>query len=449
MFIFFEPMFTVCLLEKRYYVHRTKVRIENTRTMKKRIGGLAVAIVMIAIVVFLAVDAGFFLYNPNRLKLTSPFGVLDIIRGNILVMKKDAYTWEKAVDGMILETGSRIKTAPDAHAAITFTRGTTTKLEPGTDLVIDKIEDSQGTQPYVVILKQQSGKTWNQVDKTGGNTSFQIRTAAADIMVHGTLFSTEVDEWGKTTVQTTEGRVNVSAGGEEVQVLAGKMTEVKPREKPAAPIAIPLAKNELVITVNNPAFGLVKDPSGSSIGYLNSGAKVNQMPGSSVSVIEESGQTIRIREPEMGDYTLTLRGVTDGTGQVSVEGFVGGKSAFIHIESCNITAARETLLKLHYDVIDGLLQRTPSDQGILGDKVALASQLSDETTAQGKPAKIQPAPAATSQPAPGAISKTEKSPDKGFDWLGVDKYGLIGRLVSIGCLLLIVAVLFVIMRKNS
>jgi hypothetical protein len=417
--------------------------------LKNRTGSISAAIILVILVIFLAVDAGFSLYNPNRLALTSPFCVLDIIRGNILVMKRDALTWEKAGDGMILEPGSRIKTAPDAQAAITFTRGTTTKIEPGTDLVVDKIEDSQGTQPYTVILKQHSGKTWNQVDKTGGNTSFQIRTTAADIRVHGTLFSTEVDESGKTTVQTTEGSVSVSAGGEEVQVAAGRMTEVRPHEKPATPMAIHQAKNELVITVNNPAFGLVKDPSGSSIGYLNSGAKVNQISGSSVSVIEESGQTIRIREPEIGDYTLTLRSVTDGTGQISVEGFVGGKSAFIRVESCNITAAKETLLRLHYDVIDGLLQRTPSDQGIPESKVALASQLSDETATQGKPAKIQTAPADTHQPAPEALSKTEKPSDKGFTWFGSDKYGLIGRLVTIGCFLLLVGFIFIIMRKNS
>ena len=416
--------------------------------MKKPIGSLAAAIVMIAIVVFLAVDAGFTLYNPQRLALTPPFCVLDIIRGDILVMKKDALTWEKATDGMILEPGYRIKTAPNAHAAITFTRGTTTKLEPGTDVVIDNIAESRGAQPYTVVLKQQSGKTWNQVDRAGGSTSLQIRTASADISVHGTLFTAEVDEAGKTTVQTTEGRVSVSAGGEEVQVPAGRMTEVRPREKPAAPMAIPRPKNELVITVNNPVFGLVQDPSGSSIGYLNSGAKVNQIPGSSVSVAEASGQTIRIYEPEVGDYTLTLRGVTDGTGTVSVEGIVGGQSAFVRVESCNITAAKEVLLKLHYDVIDGLLQRAPSDTGTAGDKVALASQLKDDTTGQAKPAKIQPAPAGRPSPAPEAISKTEKSSNKMFAWFASDKYGMIGRLVGIAVLSLIVAILFIIIRRN-
>jgi hypothetical protein len=417
--------------------------------VKKRTGTISAVIVMIAIAVFLAAEAGYWLYNPQRFSLTSPFCTLDIIRGDVRVMKKDALTWEKASDGMALLPGYRIKTAPDARASITFTRGTTTALEPGTDLVIDKIADSQGMQPYTVVLKQQSGTTWNQVDKSGGNTSFQIRTTSAEITVHGTLFTTEVDEAGKTTVQTTEGRVSVSGGGEEVQVPAGSMTEVKPREKPAAPMAIPRPKNEMVITVNNQAFGLVRDPGGSSVGYLNSGAKVNQIPGSSVAVGGDSGQTIHIPDPEAGDYTLTLRGVTDGTGQVSVEGIVGGKTTFLRIESCNITAAKETLLKLHYDVIDGLLQLAPSDQGTAGEKAALAAQLSGEATAMEKPSKIQPAPAGTQPPAPGATTKTVKSPNQAFAWFAKDKLDLIGKLAGIGALIFVVAILLIVMRKNN
>jgi hypothetical protein len=417
--------------------------------LKKRKGNLSAAIVLIAIVAFLAADAGFALYKPDRLALSSPFCVLDIIHGDVFVMKKDALAWEAAADGMILEPGTRVKTAADAHASVTFTRGTTTKLEPGTDLIVDKIEESQDAQPYTVVLKQQLGKTWNQVDKADGNTSFQIRTASADIQVHGTLFTTEVDATGKTTVQTTEGRVGVSAGGQEVQVPAGKMTEVAPHGTPSAPASIPPARNELVITVNNPAFGLVKDPSGSSTGYLNTGAKVNQISGSSVAVAEESSQTIRIREPEAGEYTLMLRGVADGTGEITVEGFVEGKSTFRQIASCNITAAKETLLKLHYDVIDGLLQRqSPSDQGIPAGNAALASELSAKTTADGKSGKIQPAPEDTHQ-TPEALSKQEGPADGGFSWFGGDKSGQLTRWMTVGIFLFLIGIVFLIWRRNN
>ena len=140
--------------------------------MKKNKGTLVAVIILASIGILLAVEAGYFLYNPDRFAASSPFCVLDIIRGNVLYMKKDALTWEKAKSGMTLESGSRIKTSADADAVITFTRGTTTKLEPGTDVIIDRFEDSQGAQPYAVVLKQQSGKTWNQVDKADGKASF-------------------------------------------------------------------------------------------------------------------------------------------------------------------------------------------------------------------------------------------------------------------------------------
>jgi len=418
--------------------------------LKTRTGSIMTAIVLVTIVLFLAVDAGYFLYNPGRFTTSFPFGVLNIIRGNVQVLKKDALSWEKASSGMALEPGSRVKTSLDAHAVITFAVGTTSKLEPGTDLVIDKIEEGQGgSQAYAVMLKQQSGKTWNQVDKAGGGTNFQIRTASAEITVHGTLFTTEVDGAGKTIVQTTEGRVGVSAGGSEVQVSAGMMTEVKPNEKPSPPVAMPQAKNELVITVNQPAYSLVKDPSGSSAGYLDSGAKVNQISGSTVSEVGQSGQTICIREPEAGDYTLSVRGITDSAGQVSVEGLVNGKSTFLHIESCNITAAKDTLLKLHYDVIEGLLQRPDaSDQGMAAASSTASAPVISGPPAESKTTNIKPAPADTKKP-PTTVTKKDTSADKGLTWLGADKNTQLGRLVSVGCFIFLITIIFVFMRRKS
>jgi hypothetical protein len=435
-------MFTFYLWEYWYYFMRIKVGQIRKHTLKKHKGNVLAVIILASIGILLSVEAGYFLYNPDRFTTSSPFAVLEIIRGSVLVLEKDAVTWERAKNGMTLESGSRIKTSSDTDAVITFTRGTTTKLEPGTDLIIDQIQEGQGSQPYAILLKQQSGKTWNQVDKADGKASFKINTLSADIVVHGTLFSAEVDETGKTTVQTTEGKVGVSAGGSEVQVPAGKMTEVKPNEKPSAPAAIPQARNELVITVNQPALGLVKNPDGASIGYLKSGAKINQITDSSVSAIGETSQTIRIREPEAGEYTLTLRGITDGTGQVTVQGLIGGESAFLSIESCNITAAKDTLLKLHYNVIDGLLMRADDSS-----KMALASTL-EETPVAAKSSNIQPAPTASGKTTP-ALSKKEASSGQGFSWFGLDRYGNMTRWVSVSSFLFLMGVIFIVMRRKS
>jgi hypothetical protein len=418
--------------------------------LKIRAGNMVSVIILTAVMAFLAVDIGFYLYNPDRLASSPSFCVLDAISGEILVLKKDSLSWEKAGDGTILEPGSRVKTSPGAQAVLTFTRGTTTKLEPGTDVIIDKIEESQGTQPYSVCLKQQSGKTWNQVDKTGGNTSFQIRTQSADVKVHGTLFATEIDASGKTTVQTTEGRVSVSAGGAEVQVAAGEQTEVEPHARPSIPAAIPPAANELVITVNQSAYALVQDPAGSSAGYLNYGVTVNQISGAYVAMGGSSGQTIRLREPEMGEYTLSLRGLTDGTSQVSVEGFIGGKSAFLHVESCNITAAGETLLKLHYDVLAGLLQHpVEPDSGSLVSKAALASELPDESNSEVSKKNTPPESSDRQASARKAVTEKDDTADNGQTWFGSGKYSQLIRWGTVGCFLFLIGIIFVMVRRNT
>jgi len=305
---------------------------------------------------FLAIDIGFSLYNPNRLNPVLPFSTLKIIGGDTKVQTKYSLTWEKAVDGMVLEPGSRVKTASGSYASISFSQGTTTKLEPGTDIIVAKLEINPDNELNAITLKQQSGKTWNQVTRLADDSyHFQIQTPSADVKVRGTLFATEVDETGKTTVQTTEGSVKVSAQGKEVQVPAGQQTTVAPDAAPAAPAPLPPARNEIVLTISQPAFGLIVDPSGSSIGYLPDGTTVNQIAASQLSPPEAASQTVRIREPYNGDYTLILRGVADSSTTLSVEAFAEGKSTLYYSQSCNVTTENTFILKLHLDVLNGLL----------------------------------------------------------------------------------------------
>jgi hypothetical protein len=323
--------------------------------LKKRIGSILATIVLATIVTFLAVDVGYSLYRPNRLGSALPSCTLDIISGDILVMKKDGLSWVKATDGMALEPGSRVRTDNESQASLVFSKGTTTKLEPGTDVIIAELEENSEITPDIIVLKQQKGKTWNVVEKSDADCSFQIKTLSADIMVHGTLFSAEVDDFGQTSVETTEGEVGVKAAGEEVRVLAGETTSVRRGDVPLSPANVPIAANELVFTVGKPATALVTDPGGSSTGYLPDDTPVNQISGSRIVTVEDYSQSIRIPDARTGEYTVTLRGVTDAH-YLYVQGFVEGESAFIHSESSNITSTGELIVKLHCDVLDGVLQ---------------------------------------------------------------------------------------------
>jgi len=313
--------------------------------MKSCLRGSIVAVILIGLVSLLAADVSFSLYQPARFTSVLPYCTLSIFSGTVKVQTLNAITWKEAKNGMTLEAGSRVRTLPDSHALLTFFEGTTTKLEPGTDLLVAKLEGNRESHPDVIVLKQWSGKTWNRVTTLSDNSRhFEIQTPSSSAVAHGTLFLTEVDKTGRTLVQTTEGQVNVVAQGREVQVLAGQQTEVEPGAPPPFAVQMPPSQNELTVTVSAPAVGMVVDPSGSSTGYLPDGSALNQIAGSRSSVVDQSYHTIRIPELRAGEYTIVLRGVDQGVSRFSIEAFAEGESVFKQDASGNVTDASEWLL---------------------------------------------------------------------------------------------------------
>ena len=325
--------------------------------MRKRLGGLFIAMVLIMALAFLAIDVGFSLYRNDRFDEASPVCTLNVLSGDVKVLPAAAYMWEQAVDGIVLEPGSRIKTGANSYASLAFSEGTTTSIEPDTDLIIDQLGNGDSTQANSILLKQRSGKTWNQVAKRSeDDSSFQIQTTSASIVVYGTLFTTEIDESGTTLVQTAEGLVNVSAEGQAVLVSEGHQTTVSSGAAPAIPAPTPPAVNELLFTVDAAVAGRIVSPGGSSTGFLTDGSTVNQITGSRVYSLDDSSQMILIPEPVEGEYSVVLSGDVGATGTYSVEGFSGGESAFVKTESANITSEEGLVLRLHLDVLDGLVK---------------------------------------------------------------------------------------------
>jgi hypothetical protein len=323
-------------------------------------------------------DVGYSLYKPDRFDEKSPVCTLNVISGEVSVLTKNALTWEKGVDGMPLESGSRIKTEVNSQASVTFFEGTTTKLEPGTDLIVERLIGGDADDSRQVVLKQREGITWNSVASMDEG-SFQIKTESADIVVHGTLFTAEVDESGATTVSTAEGLVNVTAQGEAVLVTGGQQTRVSLGNAPSLPGPIPPAKRELVFTVDEPGSFRVVTPAGSSTGYLSDGSTVNQVTGSQIISREDEGQAIRIPEAVNGEYSIVLHGEEGSTGMVYVEGYAEGERTFIQSESGNITEENDLVLKLHLDVLEGIRKGvseiTSSSDEAPDDEISEPSQL--------------------------------------------------------------------------
>lgn len=206
---------------------------------EKRSDGAMSAITMIMVVVLLAGGVGFWLYNPPRLASFVP-STLNVSGDNVEVQTLETITWKEAQDQMKLDPGSRVRTGTDSYALLTFAQDTTTKLDPGTDLLVARLEGNRDKPPDVIALRQWSGSTWNQIPAfLDDSRHFEIQTPSASAVGNGSSFSVNVDESGRTIVRAAEGQVDVRAQGREVQVTAGRQIEVKPGSPPSAPVPIP------------------------------------------------------------------------------------------------------------------------------------------------------------------------------------------------------------------
>ncbi len=315
------------------------------------------AIIVLALVLLLALDVSFWLYRTPSLALAPSSGTLRVLKGSVEVQAPDAITWKEAANSTTLNAGSRVRTLGDSYALLTFAEGSTTKLEPGTELLLGKLDGGSGGEAGSIVLRQRSGRMWNQVTRLPDNSRhFEIQMPSASAVVRGTLFLSEVNQSGGTLIQTVEGQVDVAAQGREVQVPAGRQTVVSPGSPPSAPAPLPPALSELVVTVGGPAALVVIDPNGSATGRLPDGAVLDQISGSQVSLAAESSGTVRIPDPGAGQYRLQLRGAGNGESRFSVVAKKAGDSVFEYAGSCNITTGGEWLLRLQVEAVDGLLQ---------------------------------------------------------------------------------------------
>ncbi|MFC1894218.1 FecR domain-containing protein, partial [Chloroflexota bacterium] len=163
---------------------------------------------------------------------------LSIVTGSIEIQTVGSNIWEKGIDGVTLEAGTRVRTSPDSYALLTFFEGSTAELEPNTEVEIKQLEYVEGGQTKIV-LKQWLGRTYSRVVKmVDPGSRYEIQTPSAYALVRGTAFLTKVDEMGSTLVEVTEGLVTVGAQNEDVNVPAGYETEVGSGQTPSKPTPI-------------------------------------------------------------------------------------------------------------------------------------------------------------------------------------------------------------------
>lgn len=271
---------------------------------------LAKPFIPVILVIFLAISIWLLIGydpSPSALQPAKPAEyILTVLSGDVEIQPMNSYEWQSGLNGPPMAAGGRIRTADGSSAVLTFIDGSTTRLEPNTDITVLTSEYKDGHSARIELY-QHTGKTWNYV-QTGEDAAFvfRIQTPSANITAQGTLFAAKVSPVGLTEIATIEGSVSVTAQNTEVKLSTEQQTKVAPGQAPLAAEPLPKPKIELILSVNNSAIGSIIDPSGASTGHLPNGLSFNQITNSR-SALSDVGGSIRILEPAPGEYAVIVR----------------------------------------------------------------------------------------------------------------------------------------------
>jgi len=237
--------------------------------------------------------------------------ILSILDGSSSVARGTA-AFAPASDGDLVNIGDRVQTADSSHALVTFFDGSTLEIEPATTV---QIEDATSAASGAISIRisQTIGRTWASVQKlTRADSKFEIRTPTAIAAVRGTGFITEVRADGTTTVQTTDGNVQVTGQGQGVTVGAGQTTSVPPNSPPTLPSSSP-ASNRLRFGMHSPAYIVVVDPFGRACGIVLPGpVVVHQIPGCVATDPGTDPQLVDVPDAPVGSYQIYIASVAPG-----------------------------------------------------------------------------------------------------------------------------------------
>ena len=89
---------------------------------------------------------------------------LVVLQGTVQVTRGGTTTRVDAGADSVVRPGDRIRTSADSYASVTFFDGSTTELEPGTDIILQRLE-RRPAGGVDISFRQELGLTWNRVER--------------------------------------------------------------------------------------------------------------------------------------------------------------------------------------------------------------------------------------------------------------------------------------------
>ena len=224
-------------------------RIQRVSRVSRRQSGLPGGRWLFAVAVFLIT---MFVVSACQSSASAepPQALLDIKSGEVEVLGFRQTEFVAGFSDQELHPGDRVRVGPDADAALIFFDGSVALLQPGADIVVEKLLGSRETGKTDIQFFQVAGNTMNRVAKiVDADSSYGVRTSSSVGLVRGTIFAVGIDEeTGETKWKSIEGRIGVGGVSHvEVIVEPGEKTIVERGEDPEPPVDEPPTAEELVI----------------------------------------------------------------------------------------------------------------------------------------------------------------------------------------------------------
>jgi len=156
---------------------------------------------------------------------------LSAVDGKVLVQEGGQGNWMEVAEDFVIQAGDRIRVGGGSKALLTFLENTTTELRAFTELTVTELESVEG-QPVAISLDLQLGEIWNRIGDLPAASLHEVTTVAARMISHGSEYGVAANGAGTTWLTGHEGEIEVTGGGQTVQLLPGDMLVVEPGSPP-------------------------------------------------------------------------------------------------------------------------------------------------------------------------------------------------------------------------
>jgi hypothetical protein len=139
----------------------------------------------------------------------------------------DPLSWKPLRSGERVSDGTLLRTSAASSAALVYPDGSRTLILPNTQINLSRLDSRRG-KPVQLVIHQEAGLTQHEVvpfeQHQGG--LYMVYTPGGAVSVHGTKFSVEVDELGRSHFSVDTGKLLVSNDTSDVFLHPGQATSI-------------------------------------------------------------------------------------------------------------------------------------------------------------------------------------------------------------------------------